>query len=116
MTDELEPNEELDALRELVRRGEELEREIEAKMTALAAAGMSQRTLADALGTSKSTINRRLSSTDVDGDDAIAAERLKLHRVRVAKEAGRLAIQRDQAALIAEANSMTAIGPLDVVD
>lgn len=118
MTDEQEPNEELERLQEMVRRAEQLEREIEQAMVEAASAGVSQRDLADALGTSKSTINRRLNATDVGGDDdelrqAIAAERLKLAQIRVAKEAGRVQIQRNQAALIAEANAMTAVSELD---
>jgi chromosome segregation and condensation protein ScpB len=113
-----EENPELERLYDLVRQGEQLEREIEAAMLGAASAGVSQRDLAAAMGTSKSSVNRRLSAVDGDdGDDdlgrAIQGERLKLSQIKVAREATRLKVQRDAAAQLEEANALTRIGPLD---
>jgi hypothetical protein len=115
-----EPNVELERLEELVRQAEALERELEEQTVLAAASGTSQRDLAAVLGTSKSSINRRLSPgrpshlSDPEPDEeevefrrAMRAEQIRLAKLRVAKEGTRLQIQQDQAALIREANDLT---------
>jgi polysaccharide pyruvyl transferase WcaK-like protein len=123
LAEELERD--LGALQEMVARAAEMERELDAHLTRAAARGASVRDLASATGLSKSTVARRLvadgplrsPSADADDDEwtaAMQAERLRLAKLRSAKEATRLQIQQDQAALIREANALTRIGPLDL--
>jgi hypothetical protein len=114
----------LAALEGMVVRAAEMERERDAHLARAAANGASVRDLASATGMSKSTVARRLvadgplrtpadDAADAEWLDAMRAERLRLAKLRTAKEATRLQIQQDTAAAIREANDLTRITELD---
>jgi hypothetical protein len=112
----------LAVLEDLVGQAAELEREISIRLLSASANGASHRRLEDATGMSRSTVARRLNgsgsvaSGDAEYDEwqrAIQAERLKLAKLRTAREATRLQWAQDAAALTAEANAITRIGSLD---
>ncbi len=115
--------EDLDALEAMATDARRMETELDARLAFAAANGASVRDLASATGISKSAVARRLvadgplRSTSVADDpewrEQMQAERMKLARLRTAREATRLSVQQNNAALIEEANSLTRVTEID---
>jgi transcriptional regulator with XRE-family HTH domain len=120
----------IDELADLVARAENAAQTRDEAIRAAYEAGASQSEIAVACGMSRSAVQRLLAGetstaarplANVDEDEAefhrqMREEQMKQARLRTAREATRLKLQQDAAAALAEANAMTAIGPLDVDD
>jgi transcriptional regulator with XRE-family HTH domain len=117
----------------LAREVEQREQALDEALATANAMGVSQRDLAEALGTSKSSVNRRLSGArpsvsvacpfdeDEAGEErefrrAMREQRLQRAKLQVAETSVKLRLRQDAAAAIEEANALTRIGPLDVYD
>jgi hypothetical protein len=114
----------LEALEAMALDAARMERELDARLAAAAAKGASVRDLASATGISKSAVARRLvadgplrspsAADDSEWLESMRAEKLRLAKLRTAREATRLQVAQTEAERIREANAMTAIGPADL--